>query len=297
MVLEGGPKRERFCKRSIGQTTIERFANSLTVNVLGLECVRLKAPDGAGAVITCYGAQVVSWIPAGGEERMFLSSKSAQDRHGPIRGGVPVVFPQFASSGPLPHHGLVRTREWRVIDSGGGGGSARFRVEDSAETRALWPHAFACELSVTVSGARLDLELRVENTGPQPFDFTAALHTYLRVAAIQAVRLEGLHGARYRDKTQDFKEVVERAKSLTISGEVDRIYIDAPGPLVLREPSRSLSIHARGFPDVVVWNPWKQRCAQLQDMPKDGYEHMLCVEAAAVVVYDTPICVDRCSTP
>jgi len=36
------------------------------------------------------------------------------------------------------------------------------------------------------------------------------------------------------------------------------------------------------FPDVVVWNPWKDKCALLDDMPNDAYRHMLCVEAAAI---------------
>jgi glucose-6-phosphate 1-epimerase len=32
----------------------------------------------------------------------------------------------------------------------------------------------------------------------------------------------------------------------------------------------------------VVWNPGADKCAQLNDMPADGYQHMLCVEAARV---------------
>mgnify|MGYP000709312521 CR=1 FL=1 len=36
----------------------------------------------------------------------------------------------------------------------------------------------------------------------------------------------------------------------------------------------------------VVWNPGADKCAQLQDMPDNGYQHMLCVEAARV---NTPI--------
>jgi glucose-6-phosphate 1-epimerase len=31
----------------------------------------------------------------------------------------------------------------------------------------------------------------------------------------------------------------------------------------------------------VVWNPWVDKCADLADMPADGWRHMLCVEAAA----------------
>jgi glucose-6-phosphate 1-epimerase len=43
----------------------------------------------------------------------------------------------------------------------------------------------------------------------------------------------------------------------------------------------SLTVENQGFPDVVIWNPWVELCAQLKDMPVDGWKHMLCVEAAA----------------
>ena len=69
---------------------------------------------------------------------------------------------------------------------------------------------------------------------------------------------------------------------MTIKGEVDRVYVEAPKSLVLRESERSLVIQAVGFPDVVVWNPWEAKCKLLPDLPSDAYKHMLCVEAAAI---------------
>jgi hypothetical protein len=33
--------------------------------------VHLRAADGANTIVTTYGAHVVSWIPAGGDERIF----------------------------------------------------------------------------------------------------------------------------------------------------------------------------------------------------------------------------------
>jgi glucose-6-phosphate 1-epimerase len=250
----------------------------------GLDSVRLHTVEGGTTIVTTYGAHVVSWVPTGGDERIFLSGKSAMDKRAPIRGGVPIVFPQFATYGPLPHHGLVRTRDWSITEMGVGGEEAyvRLHIEDSVETRQLWPHPFGCELTVTMSGARLTLQLRIENPGPAPLTFRAALHTYLRVGDIRSVRLEGLHASRYRDRTDNDQEVEDVAEALTINGEVDRVYTDAPGSLVLREPGQTVTIHKDGFPDYVVWNPWKDKCSTLSDMATDAYEHMLCVEAAAV---------------
>ena len=158
---------------------------------------------------------------------------------------------------------------------------ATLRIEDRSETRTLWPHAFACELSVAVSGARLELQLRIENPGLGPFDCCAGLHTYLSVADIDAVRVEGLHAAQYRDRTKQDRQFIDSADPLAIGSEVDRIYVDAPHEVVVRENGRSTRIRAHSFPDVVVWNPWKDKCASLDDMPDDAYRHMLCVEAVA----------------
>jgi glucose-6-phosphate 1-epimerase len=256
-----------------------------TVPFHGLDALRLQAPDGASAIVTCHGAHVVSWIPAAGEEQLYLSERSAFDGKAPIRGGVPVVFPQFATYGPLPQHGLLRTRMWQIAAHEQVGDRrirARFRIQDCSDTRKLWPHAFIAELSVEVGGDRLDLALDTSNPGETPFQFAAALHTYLRVADVGAVHLEGLHGVRYLDRTRKDRAETESSEVLTVSGEIDRIYLDVPGELRLREPHRSLDIRADGFPDAVVWNPWQAKSARLPDMPDEGFRHMLCVEAAVV---------------
>jgi glucose-6-phosphate 1-epimerase len=255
-----------------------------TISFHGLDALRLQAPDGASAVVTCHGAHVVSWIPAAGEERLYLSDLSVFDGKTPIRGGIPVVFPQFATYGPLPHHGLLRTRAWQLAarEECSRRSRAKLRIHDSPDTRSLWPHAFAAELSVDVGGDCLNLELDIANTGETTFQFTAALHAYLRVADVRDVRLEGLHRVRYLDRTREDRAETQSSEALTVSGEVDRIYLDVPNRLWLREPHRSLGIEADGFPDVVVWNPWEAKSARLPDMPDDGYRHMLCVEAAAV---------------
>jgi glucose-6-phosphate 1-epimerase len=258
--------------------------NAAMTKFRGLDAAHLRAADGASAIVTSYGAHVVSWVPRGGDEGIFLSSKSAMEKGIPIRGGVPVVFPQFATYGALPHHGLVRTRDWRITDVGinNGAAFATFRIEDCTETRQLWPHAFSCELTVVVSGLRLQVQLRIANPGPAPLTFCAALHTYNRVADIRSARLEGLYAFRYRDRTNNDRELEDAVNALTIGGEVDRIYIDAPKSLVLREPERCLIIDAEGFNDVVVWNPWKAKCKLLADIPRDAYLRMLCIEAAAI---------------
>lgn len=44
--------------------------------------------------------------------------------------------------------------------------------------------------------------MRVQNTGDSPFEFTAALHSYLEVTDIGEARVRGLKGLQYLDKVR-----------------------------------------------------------------------------------------------
>src|SRR6187402_3414318 len=145
----------------------------------------------------------------------------------PIRGGIPLCFPQFADRGPLPQHGFVRDRDWAPLFAGrtpGGAAQVRMRLADTDDTRAMWPHPFACELTATAQGSALTVELAFTNTGAAPFDVTAALHTYLRVRDVRATAIEGLSGARYRDKRLGEDGLLESAPSLLLAQPLDRVY-------------------------------------------------------------------------
>ena len=246
----------------------------------GLPAVRLGADDGASATIVLQGAHVVSWIPAGGAEWLYVSPRSPFRAGAPIRGGVPLVFPQFATYGPLPQHGFARTQPWRVAAERDSGVS--FRLDSTDETRALWPHDFAAELAVDIGGQRLGLALQVRNTGARDFAFTAALHTYLGVSDIAAIRLDGLAGGAYVDRANNDAPGRETAASMTVTQEIDRVYTDIAPPLRLTDKGRALDIAQTGFRDCVIWNPGPQRTARMPDMEPDGYRRMFAVEAATV---------------
>ena len=249
----------------------------------GLDALRLQAASGASAVITLYGAQVVSWVTPDRRERLFLSENARYDMQNAIRGGIPISFPQFSGLGSLPKHGFIRKHLWTVTkrDEGEGYVMVTLACRDDEATRRIWPHAFSAELAVALDGDRLDVEFAVENLDSRPFQFTSALHTYLSVDEVENVALEGLYGLEYRDAADGDKIKKDNGPSLHVSGPVDRVYHDATRPVLLREADHSLGIHSEGFPDVVVWNPWEGARFQVEDMPRLGFRHMLCVEAAA----------------
>jgi glucose-6-phosphate 1-epimerase len=249
----------------------------------GIPALRLTGPQDSSAVVSKLGAQVLSWLTPDGRERLFLSERAVFDGSVAIRGGIPVCFPQFSDHGPLPKHGFVRTRQWQVSARRSGDDYALVTLEtaDDESTRALWPHAFRLELTLMIEADRIDLELCVVNTGDQPFEFTAALHTYLRTIQVEDVALEGLHGHDYRDAANGGTVIRDSGTELLIEAETDRIYRHVRRPQLLRAANLSLGIQQQGFPDVVVWNPWVDKCASMSDMSADGWRHMLCVEAAA----------------
>jgi glucose-6-phosphate 1-epimerase len=263
-------------------------APSTRTGVGGLPLVTLRAADGAAADVYLHGGHVTSWRPAPDEdERLFLSARSEFRAGAAIRGGIPVIFPQFAAEGPLPRHGFARTAEWRLDDvhrTDEGDAVVTLALTDSPETHAVWSAEFQATLTVRVGGSRLVTALEVENVGAAPFSFTCALHTYLRVHDVAQVEVVGLQGNRYRDNADPAKLRTDDAPVLRITGELDRVYVAAPRALVVREPRRALRVETRDFPDVVLWNPGRKRAAALPDMEPDGERSMLCVEAAVVQV-------------
>ena len=249
----------------------------------GLPAIRWRSREGATAIATLQGAHLVSWTPAGGEECLYVSERSPFEDGRAIRGGIPVCFPQFADRGTLAQHGFARNHAWTFAGASETeqGTRAVFALESSPRTLALWPHAFRLELAATVGGANLWVELHVANTGTEAFTFTGALHTYFRVAEASSARLHGLRGVRYVNRGSPAVEAESR-EAFTAAEPIDRVYFAAPPELRLDDGGRRITIAQRGFTDTVVWNPGRERTAQMPDMPPGGYHHMLCVEAAAI---------------
>lgn len=254
------------------------------VKFQGMSAVRWRSADGASAIATLQGAHLVSWIPAGGRECLYVSEKSPFEPGRAIRGGIPVCFPQFADRGPLAQHGFARTRLWTLKEAAApvaGISSVTFELESSPQTQGLWPHKFRVFLTATVGANRLDVGLRVVNTGIHALSFTGALHTYLRVSDAATAVLSGLRDRRYLNRGETHLRVEDRA-SFTGQEPIDRVYFASPPATQLADKARTFRIEQRGFTDTVVWNPGAEKTAKMPDMPRDGYRHMLCVEAAAV---------------
>lgn len=267
--------------------TPAQTASTALIDHHGHPAVALRLPDGSSATVLLHGAHVVSWQAAGWGEQLYLSPSARIGDGQSVRGGVPVIFPQFEQRGPdrsLPRHGLVRQRAWALDEHRAGAehAQATLILADDSATRALWPQGFGLEFTVSLAPHRLDLELHITNTGDEAWSFSAALHTYLRVSELSQVRLQGLEGCRFLDCLVGGEHVEDHPEK-RFAGEMDRIYARVPRSLLLREGPRRLTLETDTFEDAVLWNPGPDKCAALSDMPDDDWRQMLCVEAAQIM--------------
>jgi len=229
--------------------------------------------------IALLGAHVMEWTPARQKPVLFMSDKAVFAEGEPIRGGLPVCWPWFGGREDLPSHGFARLRFWDFV-----------RGEDSAEGVELvfrlhgngdlgWPYPFELTLNVHL-GETLAVALEMKHLGESTVEISAALHTYLRVGAIEQTRVEGLAGSHYLDSLDDHQKR-SQVGAVIFDREVDRIYL-AEGDVRVVDPiwHRTLDIDKSGSRATVVWNPWIEKSKRLADLPDDAYHDFLCIEAA-----------------
>ncbi|CAN7558231.1 D-hexose-6-phosphate mutarotase [Pseudoduganella sp. LjRoot289] len=234
-----------------------------------LPAVSITAPDGAQAVVALYGAHLLSWKTADGKERLFLSARSPMDGSAAIRGGVPVIFPQFSTRGDGQRHGVARLSNWRLGEHGpdADGVHAEFELTQDdvpAQLAQGWPHAFALRLRFTLRGDTLHMRFKVRNSGAEDFSFACALHTYYAAGDFERSSLHGLEQG-----------------EIAFGPALDNIYA-APPALELRTADSTLQLEQQGFTEWVVWNPGAEGAAKLADMADHEWRQFLCIEPARV---------------
>jgi glucose-6-phosphate 1-epimerase len=253
------------------------------------------------ASVARQGAQVLHWTPIGQKPVVWLSPAARFSAGKSMRGGVPVCWPWFGahpSDSAKPAHGFARNMDWKMVETARLKKATRVVMQyvPGAEQKTLWAHDAELTLAVTV-GERLRLELTTRNTGTEPLTLTQALHTYIYVGDVGAVRVEGLEGCDYVDRLMDDARV-RQEEAIGIDREVDRIYLGCPGEVLVVDESlkRRIRIAKQGSNSCVIWNPWIEKSAKLGDMPEGSYRNMLCVETAnvwddAVTVMPDEVCV------
>jgi len=241
----------------------------------------------ATATISLQGAHLLSWIPKGEEEVIWLSEDAKFAAGKSVRGGIPVCWPWFGAhetNSDYPAHGFARTTNWQVlgIETLADGTTTRisFTTQPQDETEAMWPAETTVLFQISV-GKKLEMELTTHNNGSKPITISQALHTYFNVGDVSKVLLHGLDEAQYLDKLDGFKRKRQHGP-LRFKEEVDRIYLDTTNTCVIEDKSlkRNIVITKCGSHSTVVWNPWQETASKMGDLGEQGYKKMLCVESS-----------------
>eukprot|EP00808_Paulinella_micropora_P006418 g77457.t1 len=237
------------------------------------------------------GGTVASWY-VNGQENLFLTRKAIIDKPPkPVRGGIPLVFPQFGP-GPIQLHGFARNVMWShdgVVnhDATTGDVSTTVTLTPNEYTKGIWDHQFKVEYTVILKASNLVTKFKVLNTDSKPFDFTTALHTYWRVDDIDKVTISGLKGITYADRMDGGKEITEASDAIKITKETDSVYKNVPMTTDVSfraGENHDLVIHRQNYHDIVLWNPWAATAKNMAkgDFVEEEYKQLVCVESAQV---------------
>ncbi|CAI0441568.1 unnamed protein product [Linum tenue] len=259
----------------------------------GIEEILLRNPRGASTRVSLYGGQVLSWRTDQGEELLFTSSKAIFKPPNPVRGGIPICFPQFGNRGALEQHGFARKKLWVVDDNppplhpndSYGKSFVDLLLKPSEDDLKMWPHSFEFRLRVAITAeGNLAMVSRIRNINCKPFSFSIAYHTYLSISDINEVRVEGLETLDYLDNLLQRERFTEQGDTLTFESEVDRVYLSSSDVISVfdHQSKRTFQIRKKGLPDVVVWNPWEKKAKAMADLGDEEYKQMLCVDGAAI---------------
>lgn len=237
-----------------------------------------------------HGGHVAAWTPTGHQPGLHLSGKSVFAPGKAIRGGIPICYPWFGDRSadpkpggkPSPAHGFARTRPWQVDDVRLEQETGRILVAMSlAPEPALWDAEATARLRCWF-GATLEVALTVEETGGMPCEFEAALHTYLEVGDVRAIRIRGLENTTYIDKVDGFREKRSGSDALVLTDETDRVFVGTTAAVTIVDPvlERQVRVEKTGSACTVVWNPWLAKATAMADVGTDDWPRFVCIEAA-----------------
>jgi len=250
----------------------------------GLARAIVTAPA-ASATIYLQGAHITHWQPAGQQPVLYLSQKSDFAPGKPIRGGVPIAFPWFATDSkadrfegkPGPSHGFARIQDWTLS-------FAALSGEDLHLTLTLGPTELSRQMGFDhfrlafelILGRTLTMRLAVANDAQTPLIFEEALHTYFAVADVREVSVTGLEPAGYVDKTDNFRAKPAANAPFIPVAFTDRVYPNTTATCTIHDKAgkRDITIEKKNSHTTVVFNPWRE----LPDLGPDEWEKMICVE-------------------
>jgi glucose-6-phosphate 1-epimerase len=255
----------------------------------GLPVLQINGASGS-ATLALQGAHLLSFVPSGGRELLWLSPKAVFAAGKAIRGGIPLCMPWFGRHPEgLPAHGFARTSNWDVSEVeilSNGDIKVVLELHDTAATQALWPHDFVFRLALTV-GRELSLDLSVENLSDTAAPFSQAFHSYLAVPDVNEVAIHGLDGCTYVDSLLEGHPRHLQAGDLQVQALTDRVYLNVPSEQVIKHGAGQIKVSSDTH-CAIVWNPWED-AAKMADVGQGNHTGFVCVERGDALDYAVSI--------
>ncbi len=221
--------------------------------------------------VSLVGAQVTSWVPAGGEERMFMPATPPWGEE--VHGGIPICWPWFERGAEpwQPMHGVARYFRWNVVERADG--FLRLSLASSDETRRVWTHDFVLDYTVSLGNGSLACRLSARNTGNAPFEANDAFHPYLAVRDIEKSHIDD----------EPYFTTRPQHLSRRVPGAAESHVLHSPD--ASGECRQALRISANGHDGWGFWNPGEDQTPKLKTIALDDWRRFVCVEPVKLGKY------------
>lgn len=260
-----------------------------------IPALQISRPE-CSALVSLFGGQIMTFQPAGERPLLWPNPDLQWSRKHSLRQGSPVCWPWFGSFRRNPatvrdsisalgfdsqtdlSHGPARLIDWQLLEADETPSSSRLLLSLPTGNKLL---------SVTAEyefGLTMHCRLTTTNHGYQPVAISKALHSYLAVGDIADITVHGLDSCSYIDALDGWNRK-QQSGTVRIDQEVDRIYIDTPVVLAIRDDrwKRTLRVESADSRSSVLWNPWIDKGSALSQFSADSYRSMLCLETARVL--------------
>lgn len=210
-----------------------------------------------------HGCHITQALSAHGP-LLWLSPLS--DLQGPkaIRGGIPLIAPQFNTFLDGKRHGWARDEQWEIT------------LSKNAVVGTMHRDGLDFELHADQSADTLHVELQATNTSTKEKQIQLGFHPYFLVSDVENVEVFGLEEAAFYDVPTDHTEYYPQP--LRLRGEFDRITTGGEAVIVDPGLGRRITVSGQSTDALVVWNPGEALASTMADIPTGGWRQFLCVE-------------------
>merc|ERR1719210_2777409 len=116
--------------------------------------------QGAVCEYYLYGATVTKFTTASGRDLIWVSSTAKLDGTKAIRGGIPLVFPQFGQPiAAMAQHGFARNNIWKVAKAAEVNADGQMEVtlslDQSMATHEAWAFPYELQFIIKLAAEKL----------------------------------------------------------------------------------------------------------------------------------------------